>query len=72
MFCGSDELHVRDVPRPIPGDDDLLIKVHAAGLSTVMRAMSGRCRCRPDLDGVTSMLDAVRDDEPGRKLITNE
>jgi NADPH:quinone reductase-like Zn-dependent oxidoreductase len=34
-FGGVDKLKYEDAPRPAPGDDDLLVRVHAAGVNPV-------------------------------------
>src|SRR5881394_3233401 len=34
-FGGVDKLKYEDAPKPAPGDDDLLVRVHAAGVNPV-------------------------------------
>ncbi|GAA3831540.1 NAD(P)-dependent alcohol dehydrogenase [Sphaerisporangium flaviroseum] len=31
-YCSPDALELRDIGRPVPGDDDVLVRVHAAGV----------------------------------------
>ena len=50
-YCGLDGMRLDEMPDPVPGPDDVLIEVHAAGINPIdWKVRAGLLRARFELD----------------------